>query len=63
MLFCLRNTVWLGDQMIGDQGSTGHKIDVYKQRGGFVLHKQVEQRDGRTFMRLRKFSVMDLVGC
>lgn len=48
--------------MSGDQGSTGLFIDVYTQRGGAILHKQVEQRDGRIFMRLRKFSVLDALG-
>ena len=48
--------------MAGDQGSTGPTIDVYTQRGGCIVHKQVERRGDKIFMRLSKRSVTGLLG-
>ncbi len=48
-------------EMAGDQESARHTIDVYTQQGGCVVHRQVEYRDGRLFMRVQKRSVLDLI--
>ena len=48
--------------MVGDYASADNTVDVYVHKGGSVLHRQVEVRNGKVFMRLKKRSVTSLLG-
>lgn len=49
--------------MVGDYASAEQNtIDVFLHKGASVLHRQVEVREGKIYMRLKKRSVSRLLG-
>lgn len=40
--------------MFGDQEPTGATVDTYLHQAGAIVHRQIERRNGRTYMRLKK---------
>ncbi len=49
--------------MVGGYASTEQNtIDIFVHKGASVLHRQVEMRQGKVFMRLKKRSVTRLLG-
>lgn len=48
--------------MVGDLASTEHTIDVYIHQGASIVHRQVEVRNGKVFMRLKKRPLSRILG-
>lgn len=40
--------------MFGDQETAGATFNVYEHQAGAIVHRQIEQRAGRVYMRIRK---------
>lgn len=47
--------------MFGDQEPTGATVNVYLHKAGAIIHKQVEHKAGRTYMRVKKRPLTDLL--
>jgi len=48
--------------MVGDLASAENTVDIFLHKGASVLHRQVEVREGKVYMRLKKRSVARLLG-